>query len=249
MIRSPSQFPGTARSSTSAGRSAILIMLGMRFLRCPTLLLGRRNARPVCADTPPNPAQRAPRHHVEGLVDGLGRHPHLQIVGELQAQPADDLLRRVPLLQIVLDLLPQRQVAHQLGYLGAARPAHTPARAQPSPGTGPADPRCAPAPERSSTRCARAARRSSASTHPPPDHRDLLPLGERQTVALQPSPTPRPNPAGIDPHPPPGTPAGIDHATASVMKPPSAITCQNRCNRSRRMKIEYSATRNTQSVR
>jgi hypothetical protein len=26
------------------------------------------------------------------------------------------------------------------------------------------------------------------------------------------------------------------------MKPPSAITCQNRCNRSGRMKIEYSAT-------
>jgi hypothetical protein len=37
-------------------------------------------------------------------------------------------------------------------------------------------------------------------------------------------------------------------ATASVMKPPSAITCQNRCNRSGRMKIEYSATGNTQSV-
>jgi len=29
----PLQLPGTARSSTSGGRSAILIMLGMRFLR------------------------------------------------------------------------------------------------------------------------------------------------------------------------------------------------------------------------
>jgi hypothetical protein len=37
-------------------------------------------------------------------------------------------------------------------------------------------------------------------------------------------------------------------ATASVMKPPSAITCQNCCNKSGRMKIEYSATDNTQSV-
>jgi len=32
------------------------------------------------------------------------------------------------------------------------------------------------------------------------------------------------------------------------MKPPSAITCQNCCNKSGRMKIEYSATDNTQSV-
>ncbi len=31
-------------------------------------------------------------------------------------------------------------------------------------------------------------------------------------------------------------------ATASVMNPPSAITCQNCCNRSGRTKIEYSAT-------
>jgi len=32
------------------------------------------------------------------------------------------------------------------------------------------------------------------------------------------------------------------------MKPPSDMTCQNCCNRSGRMKIEYSATDNTQSV-
>src|SRR5665647_662522 len=47
MIKSPSQFPGTARSSTSGGRSLMLIMFGMRFLRCPTLRLGRRSALPV----------------------------------------------------------------------------------------------------------------------------------------------------------------------------------------------------------
>jgi hypothetical protein len=37
-------------------------------------------------------------------------------------------------------------------------------------------------------------------------------------------------------------------STASVMKPLSAITCQNCCNKSGRTKIEYSATDNTQSV-
>jgi len=45
--RSPSQSPGTARSSTSFGRSLMLIMLGMRFLRCPGARLGWRSARPV----------------------------------------------------------------------------------------------------------------------------------------------------------------------------------------------------------
>jgi len=37
-------------------------------------------------------------------------------------------------------------------------------------------------------------------------------------------------------------------STASAMNPPSDMTRQNRCNRSGRMKIEYSPTENTQSV-
>ena len=45
--RSPSQWPGTARSATSGGRSLILIMFGMRPRRCPGLLRGLRTARPV----------------------------------------------------------------------------------------------------------------------------------------------------------------------------------------------------------
>ena len=47
MIRSPSQCPGTARSSASAGRSEMLIIPGIRFFRCPGARLGRRTARPV----------------------------------------------------------------------------------------------------------------------------------------------------------------------------------------------------------
>ena len=58
--KSPSQLPGTARSSTSGGRSAMLIMFGMRFLRCPTLRLGRRSARPVRRHTA-NSRRNAPR--------------------------------------------------------------------------------------------------------------------------------------------------------------------------------------------
>jgi hypothetical protein len=47
MIRSPSQLPGTARSEAIGGRSAMLTMFGIRFLRCPTFRDGRRTARPV----------------------------------------------------------------------------------------------------------------------------------------------------------------------------------------------------------
>jgi hypothetical protein len=47
MIRSPSQLPGTARSLASAGRSEMFTMLGIRFLRCPVLRDGLRNALPV----------------------------------------------------------------------------------------------------------------------------------------------------------------------------------------------------------
>ena len=46
-IRSPSQCPGTARSSTSPGRSAMLTMSGIRPRRSPSRRCGLRIARPV----------------------------------------------------------------------------------------------------------------------------------------------------------------------------------------------------------
>ena len=47
VIRSPSQWPGTARSSTSAGRSLIMTMGSLnRGLRPSAADLGRRLARP-----------------------------------------------------------------------------------------------------------------------------------------------------------------------------------------------------------
>jgi hypothetical protein len=47
MSRSPSQWPGTRRSSASGARSAIETMSGMRFLRWPGWRPGLRSARPV----------------------------------------------------------------------------------------------------------------------------------------------------------------------------------------------------------
>jgi len=45
------------------------------------------------------PAQLAPALDEQRLVDGLVAHPHHRIVGELEPQPAGDLLRRPPFLQ------------------------------------------------------------------------------------------------------------------------------------------------------
>ena len=47
MIRSPSQWPGTARSAASAGRSLISTMSLIRPRRSPALRRGLRSARPV----------------------------------------------------------------------------------------------------------------------------------------------------------------------------------------------------------
>src|SRR5918995_596068 len=75
-MRSPSQCPGTARSSASAGR-------GSRPARRPP----RAQARGQL------PAQRTTALHVERLVDGLVRDPHRLILREVNPQSVRDLLR------------------------------------------------------------------------------------------------------------------------------------------------------------
>jgi hypothetical protein len=52
------------------------------------------------------------------LVDRLGGHPHLRIVTELAAQPADDLIGRVAPSEIFLHHTTQTQVGLKLGRLG-----------------------------------------------------------------------------------------------------------------------------------
>jgi hypothetical protein len=75
----------------------MLIISGMRFLS----LAGpaaRLALRPAGAQALGQLApQSAPGLHVERLVDRLGRHPHLRLVGKLDPQPTGDLLGRVPL--------------------------------------------------------------------------------------------------------------------------------------------------------
>ena len=70
-IRSPSQWPGTARSSASAGRSLIMTSGVTNFLPRPCVRArGTRSARPVRRQAV-SPAQRAAALDVQRLVDGL----------------------------------------------------------------------------------------------------------------------------------------------------------------------------------
>ena len=144
-------------------------------------------------------AQRSAGLHVQRLIDGLGRHAHLRVLGELLAQPAGDLLRRVAPLQILLHLLSQRQVGGQLRWLGppgalvgervrGRRAIRLPAAAGVTPKLAADRRRAAPKPP--SDRSHRLTTRTR--------QRDLLALRERQTAALQIPTATRAHPTGRD---------------------------------------------------
>ena len=95
MMRSPSQCPGTALSSTSEGRSLIMTMPGIR-PRVSSRPWGRLFARP---DRKHRVAQLASALDEQGLVDRFVAHPHHRIVWVLEAQPLGDLSRRPPFAQ------------------------------------------------------------------------------------------------------------------------------------------------------
>ena len=152
-------------------------------------------------------AQRPARVHVERLVDRLGRHPHLPVVGELAAQAPGDLLGRAATRQIVVHPLAQGHVDCQLGRLG-------PARALPGLHMGRRCPVATIAAIDVALQLARDRRRRPPQ--PPGDHphrllarcaqRDLLALGERQAAALQIAAAARAHPTGLV-HPPAGATA------------------------------------------
>ena len=54
------------------------------------------------------------RLDVEGLVDGLGRHPHLRFVGKVDLESASDLFRTFVTLEPSLDLPTQQKAGRQL---------------------------------------------------------------------------------------------------------------------------------------
>src|SRR6266545_6480611 len=62
-------------------------------------------------------AERASALNVDRLIDGLVRHPHLRVVGELAAQFNSDLARAQSLHQFGLHETAQLEIAAQLGRL------------------------------------------------------------------------------------------------------------------------------------
>jgi hypothetical protein len=183
--RSPSQWPGTRRSSASGGRSAIETVSGMRFVRWPAWRpgLARRASRAQVAGE--LAFKRAARLHVERLVDRPARHPHLRLVGEAAAQSPGDLLGRQAPSEIVLHDPPQEQVRGQLGRLGATRALERPGVRRRRPVATSAVGVAAQL-ARDRRRCAaQAARDRTHHLAARPRERDLLTLDQRQATSLE----------------------------------------------------------------
>jgi hypothetical protein len=176
-MRSPSQWPGTARSSTSAGRSQIDTM-SFSLPRAPLPGLGplrRRRARPVRSAQVMR-LQAATALQVERLVDRLMRHPPVWLIRMLQAQPVRDLLRGVPQPQTTLHLTSERPVDRETTVLRPARPTacrtlrdHRPATATTTvTGDLPCDRRHRTAPPERSRSGSGPTRSAARSPHAPP---------------------------------------------------------------------------------
>ena len=122
-IRSPSQCPGTARSSTTAGRWLIVITLteasrGARY--CPEaygLLVWSTSTCCRSARSWPRPL------HVETLVDGFVAHPCQPVIGVIMRQHLGDQLRAPPVVHPPFDGGAQPRVVElePLGPLGVLR--------------------------------------------------------------------------------------------------------------------------------
>src|SRR5699024_11189846 len=94
MIKSPSQWPGTARSSASAGRS----LRTTSALTWPCALFfdrarGCRNARARAQTGDQFALERTTALDEQRLVDRLVADAHGLIIGEVERQPVRDLLR------------------------------------------------------------------------------------------------------------------------------------------------------------
>src|SRR3954451_17402697 len=93
-MRSPSQWPGTARSSASAGRR-LTIQLGrdVRLAAPPAPRPRHAERAPGAQAGPALPAQRAAALYVERLADALVADPHRLVAGGVEPQPPGDLPR------------------------------------------------------------------------------------------------------------------------------------------------------------
>src|SRR5699024_4492814 len=112
-MRSPSQLPGTALSSTALGRWEILTMFDP-----PSPFVGptMRLAQPATGPQMRGQLtfESAASLDVQGLIDRFVRHPHLRSIRVVLAQSVSDLLGTVLELQSCLDLSAQGKVRREL---------------------------------------------------------------------------------------------------------------------------------------
>ena len=94
MSRSPSQWPGTARSATSGGRWLINVS-GVTWAHafCRARARGTRNCPAPAQAGDEIPLECTAALNVERLVDGIVADPHGLIIGEIEGDPSGDLLR------------------------------------------------------------------------------------------------------------------------------------------------------------
>src|SRR5664280_1045156 len=119
MIKSPSQKPGTARSSASAGRSLMFTMSRIFPLLHEARDLLTRLALPSRSASFSS-VRNSPRAcKVQRLIDRLVGHPHLRIVGMSHHEPGTDLLRRPFPGQSTVHLVMQPPGRHELVLPGS----------------------------------------------------------------------------------------------------------------------------------
>ncbi len=112
VMRSPSQCPGTARSSTSTGRSRIETIPASRLRRyrvCGVAYAGCDRSASIV------PVRVRVRFGLEyrALIDRLVGHAHLGIVGELDRQSPADLFGTPFDLQMLLNIVAQSGITLQ----------------------------------------------------------------------------------------------------------------------------------------
>jgi hypothetical protein len=121
LMRSPSQWPGTVRVATSAGRSAMGVIWGIwprRSIR-PTRRVRLTQRRQQLAP------QGSAGQHIEPHIDRLGREMFTHVVRIRALETSGNLFRRAALNQLCLDILPQqgsRSMRGRRGWRGLGWP-------------------------------------------------------------------------------------------------------------------------------
>ena len=116
LVRSPSQWPGTVRVGTSAGRAVMGVMLAIWSRRLVPRARGCCALRSVTQRGQQFAAQAAAGPHIQARIDGLSRQLLLHVVRIRALEPPRNLLGRVALGQMRPHVLPQS------GILQLARP-------------------------------------------------------------------------------------------------------------------------------